>query len=77
MAGVAFAENEAYEEESKWIYRRINMNDGPGVSWPIIGALYDRMGELWGKQRFTWGKEGFGVLELGNGFQGYTDGAIE
>jgi hypothetical protein len=54
FAGVAFAESTAYERESRWIHEHMNMNDGPAVSWPIIGKLHGRIAELWGKQYFSW-----------------------
>jgi hypothetical protein len=54
FAGVAFAESEAYDKESKWIYERMYLNNGPTVSWPVIGKLHGRMAELWGKQYFSW-----------------------
>jgi hypothetical protein len=60
MAGVAFAESRVYEEESKWIHSRVNRNDGPGVGFPIIGALHERMGQLWGTQYFSW-EDGKGI----------------
>jgi hypothetical protein len=54
MAAVAFAESPAYERESTWIYERIVKGRGPGTNWMIITHLYDRLGELWGKQYYSW-----------------------
>jgi hypothetical protein len=70
MAGVAFAENKIYHEESQWIYSRVNMHDGPGVSWPIVGALHGRMGELWGTQYFSWDDGKGAFSEFGVNLEG-------